>query len=537
MTESRKSGSWRKKKIDAVQDNLDAAEERLTATEGEISEAKNVLAEAKALESKARTLERTAKKRASAMRADAQNAEATAADSKKYASDAVDAAQEAGKELLDQFSTSFMELGEPDAMVKEAHAIEDADDELKKLDNIVKPVEKQEAPPTKKVVVKETNPLVKPVLKAGGVADKAVEQEILDEAQAKLKKLALDVTHEGGLDGAEERANEASAKAAAAEVDLRTAEARKATILGEIARFKKELVKVKAETEPRLHLQPKEPMSATLLKKNENRTAARRDAILAKLSKIRGEYIVYAARDQTFSTAVPVEAKKWEEAQRSAAKKKEEFEAALNEKKRSEMETYIRKDSVARVLDVFKHICEHVEDQSLHGPDSKCCRARITCYRAPSMTGGETGGEGEYSRPPVSSSDQKMKNMKIRDDPETMAKMQKELRRLMAQKQEFTAEKRAEMQQGAIDLKEKQQAAKDEAIKDDAIARENQEVLRQKSVEDNEKEMAKMLGDDDDKTGATGSVFSGVENSDVSRDATSFIEKQMLRGLNRNRRK
>ena len=93
------------------------------------------------------------------------------------------------------------------------------------------------------------------------------------------------------------------------------------------------------------------------------------------------------------------------------------------------------------------------------------------------------------------------------------------------------------MQQGAIDLKEKQQAAKDEAIKDDAIARENQEVLRQKSVEDNEKEMAKMLGDDDDKTGATGSVFSGVENSDVSRDATSFIEKQMLRGLNRNRRK
>ena len=130
-----------------------------------------------------------------------------------------------------------------------------------------------------------------------------------------------------------------------------------------------------------------------------------------------------------------------------------------------------------------------------------------------------------------------MKNMKIRDDPETMAKMQKELRRLMAQKQEFTAEKRAEMQQGAIDLKEKQQAAKDEAIKDDAIARENQEVLRQKSVENSEKEMAKMLGDDDDKTGATGSVFSGVENSDVSRDASSFIEKQMLRGLNRNRRK
>merc|ERR1712072_444668 len=226
-----------------------------------------------------------------------------------------------------------------------------------------------------------------------------------------------------------------------AEVDLKTAEARKATVLGEIVKFKKELNKTQADVEPRLHMQPKEPMSATLLKKNENRTAERRDEILAKLTNARGEYIVYIAKDKNLSAAVPVEAKKWEEAQRMAAKKKAELEAALNEKKRSEMETYIRKDSVVRVLDVFKHVCERVEDQSLHGPDSKCCRARITCYRPPSMTGGETGGEGEYVRPPVDTPDQKKKDRKINDDPETMAKMQKELRRLMLQQKEFTPEK------------------------------------------------------------------------------------------------
>ena len=37
-----------------------------------------------------------------------------------------------------------------------------------------------------------------------------------------------------------------------------------------------------------------------------------------------------------------------------------------------------------------------------------------------------------------------------------------------------------------------------------------------------------MLNADDDTSGATGSMY---------RDAGSFIEKQMLRGLNRNRRK
>ena len=47
-------------------------------------------------------------------------------------------------------------------------------------------------------------------------------------------------------------------------------------------------------------------------------------------------------------------------------------------------------------------------------------------------------------------------------------------------------------------------------------------------LENNEKEMAKMLNADDDISGATGSMY---------RDAGSFIEKQMLRGLNRNRRK
>jgi hypothetical protein len=491
-------------KIDAVQNNLDAAQERLTSTEGEIAEAKNVLVTAKGLEAKTSTTMQSARSGVKEMK-------------------------ESAEDVRGEFGTSFMQVSEPDAIIKEAHALEDADNALQKLDKYAQPrtVKKQEAPTKKKP-----------------------RKSMVDSVEAKMKTVASDTFRDLSLKDSKVSADEARQRAAAAEVDLQTSEAKKTAIVNEIAQFKKELSKVEADVEPQLHLQPKPTMAASMIKRKQNESEARRNVIMSDLAKVREQYEEKVLDYEDLMKVLPTETQKWKAIQERVVKKKMALDQALDEKKRSEMETYIRKESISHILNVFKEVCDRVEDQSLLGPNSKCCRARVRCYNGPTPA---TGGEGEYDRRSLSSTGAEMKEKKINDSPENMAKMQKELRRLMAQRKEFSPEKKAEIEREAVAIKEKQEAAAREATADETSARVDQEKIRQENVEKSEKEMSRLIADDEGSTGgaadeastggaadAANVLLETIEDDSALKGGmgrNSFLEKQLLRGTSRNRRR
>jgi len=188
-----------------------------------------------------------------------------------------------------------------------------------------KAVIKQEAPAKNKIAVKKAPLKHTPPTKIetavrdmGESADEALEKEIVDTADAKLMKLSVAATN-GGVGSAKELMAEAQAQIASAGVDLKSAEARKATIVGEIAQLKQELMVVKAQVASQLNMTVKPSALARMFLKNQNETETKRDALLVRLSKAKADYAVSVEKFKTFSQKLPLETQKWVKAQKNSS--------------------------------------------------------------------------------------------------------------------------------------------------------------------------------------------------------------------------